>query len=111
MLALNLKSLEWSPKMLNISGVLVAQSCPTLCDPMECSPPGCSVHGILHVILLEWVIISFAKETSWPRDRTQVSCIGDRFFTVSTTRESYLEFNCEQYWSKFYSNTHVFKVW
>ena len=41
--------------------VLVTQSCPTLCDPMNCSPPGSFVHGILQVRLLEWVAISFSK--------------------------------------------------
>ena len=42
--------------------VLVAQSCPTLCNPMDCSPPGSSVHGILQARILEWVAISFSRE-------------------------------------------------
>ena len=41
--------------------VLVAQSCLTLCDPMDCSPPGSSVHGILQARILEWVAISFSN--------------------------------------------------
>ena len=41
--------------------VLVAQSCPTLCDPLDCSPPGSSVHGILQARILEWVAIPFSK--------------------------------------------------
>ena len=53
----------------------VAQSCPTLCDPVDCSPPCSSVHGILQARVLEWVAISFTRGSSWPRDRTQVSCI------------------------------------
>ena len=60
----------------------VAQACPTLCDPMYCSPPGSSVHGILQTRILEWVAISFSRGFSRPRDRTQVSCIAGRFFTV-----------------------------
>ena len=48
--------------------VLVAQSCPTLCGPMDCSPPGSSVHGILQARRLEWVAISFSKGSSRPRD-------------------------------------------
>ena len=44
--------------------------CPTLCDPMDCSPPGPSVHGILQARILEWVAISFFRESSQPRDRT-----------------------------------------
>ena len=60
----------------------VAQSCPTLCDPMDCSLPGSSVHGIFQAIVLEWIVISFSKESSQPRDRTRVSHIVDRRFTV-----------------------------
>ena len=65
----------------------VAQSCPTLCDPMDCSLLGSSVHGIFQAIVLEWIAISFSSGSSWPRDRTWVSCIVDRHFTVWTTRE------------------------
>ena len=62
--------------------VLVSQLCPTLCNPMEFSPPGSSVHGILQVRILEWVAIPFSRGPSWPRDQTQVSCIAGRFFMV-----------------------------
>ena len=51
----------------------VAQSCPTLCDPMDCSLPGSSVHGVFQARVLEWIAISFAKGSSQPRNRTQVS--------------------------------------
>ena len=64
------------------------QSCPTLCDPMDCSPPGSSVHEILQARILEWVVISFSRGSSWPRDQTQVSCTGAGFFTVWATREA-----------------------
>ena len=66
----------------------VAQSCATLCDPVDCSPPGSSVHGILQTRILEWVAISFSRGSSQPRDRTRVSCIAGRRFTVWATRES-----------------------
>ena len=62
--------------------VLVAQSCPALCDPMDCSPRGSAVHGILQPRILEWVAILFSRGSSQPRDRTQVSCIADRFFSI-----------------------------
>ena len=65
----------------------VTQSCPTLCDPMDCSLPGYSVHGILQARILEWVAISFSKWASWPKDWTQVSYIADRFFIIWATRE------------------------
>ena len=60
----------------------VTQSCPTLCDPVDCSLPGSSVHGIFQAIVLEWIAISFSRGSSQPRDRTRVSCIVDRRFTI-----------------------------
>ena len=67
----------------------VTQSCLTLYDPMDCSPPSSSVRGIIfQAKILEWVAISFSRGSSLPRDRTQVSCIADRFFTVWATREA-----------------------
>ena len=51
------------------------QSCSTFCNPMDCSPPGSSVHGIVQATILEWVAISFSRGSSWPRDRTCVFCI------------------------------------
>ena len=56
----------------------VAQSGLTLCDPVDCSPPGSSVHGILQARILEWVAVSFSKGSSRPRDRTQVSRIAGK---------------------------------
>ena len=61
---------------------VVAQSCPTLCDPMDCSPPGFSVRGVLQAGILEWVAISFFQGSSRPRDQTRVSHTAGRFFTV-----------------------------
>ena len=52
--------------------VLVTQSCPTLCDPMDCSLPGSSVHGILQARRLEWMVTHFSREFSEPRDRIKV---------------------------------------
>ena len=64
------------------------QLCPTLCDPMDCSPPGSFVHGILQARILEWDAIPFSRVSSWPRDQTQVSCMAGRFFTVWASREA-----------------------
>ena len=55
--------------------MLVAQSCLTLCDPVDCSPPGLSVRGILRTRILEWVAIPFSRGSSPPRDRTHATCI------------------------------------
>ena len=55
------------------------QSCLTLCDPMDCSPAGSSVHGILQARILEWVVTTFSRGSSWPRDLTgisYISCMG-----------------------------------
>ena len=49
----------------------VAQSCLTLCDPMDCSLPGSSIDGMFQARILEWVAIFFSRGSSWPRDRTQ----------------------------------------
>ena len=70
--------------------VLVPQSFPALCDPMDCSPPGSSVYGIFQARIMEWVAISFSRGYSWLRDQTQPSCIAGRFFTVWATREEWL---------------------
>ena len=53
----------------------VTQSCPTLYNPMDCSPPGSSIHGIFQATILEWVVISFSRRSSQPKDQTRVSCI------------------------------------
>ena len=64
-----------------------AQTCPTLCNPMDCSPPHSSIHGILQARILEWVTISFSRGSSQPRDRTRLSLFVGRRFTVWATRE------------------------
>ena len=68
--------------------VSVTQPHLTFCNPMDCSPPGSSVHGILQVRILEWVAIPFSRESSWPRDWTCVSPIAGRFFTIWATRKA-----------------------
>ena len=59
-----------------------------LCDPVDCSPPDSSVHGILQARILEWVAISFSRGSSQPRDRTQVSHIAGRLFNLCISREA-----------------------
>ena len=70
--------------------LLFTKSSPTLCDPMNCSSPGFSVHGISQARVPEWVAIPFSRGSSQPRDQTQVSHIGGRLFTVRATREALL---------------------
>ena len=64
----------------------VAQSCPTLCDPVDCSLWGFFVHGILQERILEWVTISFSRRSSQPRDWTRVSPTVSRRFAIWATR-------------------------
>ena len=71
----------------------VAQSCPTLCDPMDCSLSVSSVHGIFQARILEWVSISFSRGSSQPRNRTWVSCIAGRRFTVWATLIVHIHMN------------------
>ena len=61
---------------------LVTKSCPTLCEPMVCSPPGSAVLGISQARILEQVTIPSSRGSSWPRDWTPVFCIAGRFFTT-----------------------------
>ena len=88
-------TVEWMIKLWNMNEGLsaysvwmseVSQSCPTLCDPLNCSLPGYSVHGILQARILEWVAISFSRGSSWSRDQTWVSCVTGRRFMLWTTR-------------------------
>ena len=74
--------------------VLVAQSCQILCHPMNCSPPGFSVHGFLQARTLEWFAIPFSRGSSQPRDWTLVSCIAGRFFTIWATGENEIYLGC-----------------
>ena len=65
--------------------VLVTQSCPTLCNPIDCSPPGSSIHGILQVRILEWISIPSSRGSSQTRDQTLVSCITGTLLTIWAT--------------------------
>ena len=70
--------------------MLLLQLYPTLCNPMDCSPPGSSAQGILSARILEWIAMPSSRGSSQPRERTQVSCIsctGRRFFSTSGTWE------------------------
>ena len=72
------------------------------CDPMDCSLPGSSVHGIFQARMLEWIAISFFRGSSQPRNRTWVSCIAGRFFTNWAIREALLRDKALHYSSIFF---------
>ena len=71
---------------------LVAQSCLTLWDPMDCSLPVFSVHGIILAGILEWVAIFFSRGSSQPRDWTCISCIGRQILYHCVTGKTFLCF-------------------
>ena len=73
------------PLLFHCCACSAAQFCPTLCDSLDCSPPGSFVHGISQARILEWVAISFSRGSSWLRDRSCVSCVSctaGRFFAA-----------------------------
>ena len=76
--------------------MIVTQSCPTLCNFVDYSLSGSSIHGILQARILEWVAISFSRGSSQPRDQTRVSRTAGRCFTVWATRY------CHAAWQKLY---------
>ena len=71
----------WSPREAK-TYMKLTRSCLTTCGPMDCSLPGCSIHGILQARILEWVAVPFSRGSSQPRDRTQVSHIAGEFFSI-----------------------------
>ena len=93
-----------------MDGVLLAQSCATPYSPMDCSPPGPSVHGILQARILEWVAIPFPRGSSRPRDWTPVSRTAGGFFIIWATREAldngHLQKTTKicEYWKCFFSS-------
>ena len=74
----------------------VTQSCPTLSDPMDCSLPGSSFHGIFQARVLEWVATAFSRGSSQPRDWTHISCIGRWVLYHWATREASVQINSFQ---------------
>ena len=86
-------NLHLSPPTHNSSLCLVAQLCLTLCDPLDYSPPGSSVHGIFQAGILDWVAISSSMGSSWPRDQTPISYIAGRFYTHWGIRETQSQSN------------------
>ena len=84
----------------------ITQSCPTFCNPMDCSPPGSSLHGFLQARVLEWVAISFSRGSSWPRDRTWVSHIPGRRFNLWAARKALVD-----YTKKIFTTQTIIIVW
>ena len=90
----------WATREASKTKCLHSKSCPTLCDPMDCSLPGSSVHRIFQVRIQEWVAISFFRGSSQPRDQTHipcVSCIGRQIFYHWATWEAHV---WQSYWRR-----------
>ena len=76
---------EWINKIQSVQTMedcVCAQSCLTLCNPMDCSLLGSSVHGIFQARILEWVAIPFSRGSSQLRSQSRVSCVAGGFFTI-----------------------------
>ena len=82
-----------------------------ICYPMDCSPPGSSLHGILQARTLEWGAISFSRGSSRPRDWTQVSCIPDRPFNIWATREAHKNAQIQSNQSRYFHSLHKIFNW
>ena len=89
----NFRRCKW--RLVIIILVLHTQLGPILCNPMDCSPSGSSIHGILQVRILEWVAIPFCRGSSRSRDWTQVARIAGRLFTIWVTIYKYKYDLCE----------------
>ena len=79
------KSVHFQALLKSYCYCLVSKSCPTLCNPVDYSPPGSSVYGVLQAKILEWVTILFSRGSSPPRDQTQISCIAGRLFITESS--------------------------
>ena len=100
MCLLALRDLQINPSNIDTNNrhssrvYVCSQSCLTLCDFMDCSPPGSTVHGILQTRILELVAMPSSPESTWPRDRIKISCISciaGGFFITSASWEAHLE--------------------
>ena len=88
--------------------LLIAQSSPTFCSPMDDSLPGSSVHGILQARILEWVAIFSSRGSSLPRDQTQVWWIAGRFYHLSHHQWSRATVHgVRNIWARMHVRTHV----
>ena len=73
---------------------LTAKSCPALCDPMDCSPPGSSLHGIFPARILEWVAMPSSRGFPSPRNWNCVYCLAGGFFTAEPPGKPIIEHCC-----------------
>ena len=89
--------------------MLCAQSWPTLCDPVDCSLPGSSVHGIFQARILDWVAIPFSRGSSWLRDWTQVSWIAGRFLAAESSGKPCSIINHPKYLKDWKSKNYIYQ--
>ena len=111
------KRADWRDQpSLTDSVCVYAWSCPTLHDPMNCGPPGSSVHGIFQARILEQVAISSSRGSSWPRDKPMSPALAGRFFTIGPTGKSLIDLlelndvrSCiiQNTWELDWTNAHV----
>ena len=85
--------------------------CPALCDSMDCSPSGFSIHGVFQAQILEWVAIASSRGSSAPRHRTQVCCLAGRCLTLWATREALMNKRTQVIFRiRLYRHSHSYKL-
>ena len=82
------KCLKYLQEEFHAGDTEIALLCLMLCNPMDCSPTGSNVQGVLQVLTLEWVASAFSRGFSQPRDQTWISYIAGTFFTNYATRKA-----------------------
>ena len=103
--------LFWGPDVLLFCCCLIAKLCLTLCDPMDCSLPGSSVHGILQARVLEWVAMLSSRASSQPRDQTWVSCMAGRFFTNGPSSQSIMQNDAITQHTAYWLSSYLLKLY
>ena len=92
----NAVQLQWLGIALYLC--VYAQSRPTLCNLMDCSPPGSSVHGVPQVRMLEWVAISYSRGSSQTRDQPMSPALAGRFFTIEPPGSPHWAITLNKWW-------------
>ena len=100
----NVSYVIWKKVKMKVS---VAQLCPTVCNPMDCSPAGSSIYGILQARIMDWIVISFSRVSYQSRDQNKVSHIASRFFFIWAPQEALYE--VKEVLNNFYNSDYITK--
>jgi len=102
-------SFKCTAKWFSYAVVTVVELLSRICNPMDCSLPGSSVHGISQARILEWVAISSSRRSSQPRDRTHISCIDKQVLHHWATREAHMHLHY-LFFFRFFSHLGYYRI-